>query len=1447
MAREALVVGINQYPFLKDTPTSKAKHLTTPASDAEAIAQLLETYGDFRVRRLPASVIDGKFQIDPNKTVKAEELEKAIAELFLPNSDRDPETALLFFAGHGLRKSIGSLTQGFLATSDASPSKNLWGMSLRDLQEILHKSPVKQQIVWLDCCFAGELLNFKDTELGQHSSRCDRFLIAASRDYEVAYEQLNGEYGVLTGALLKGLDPYQVPEYAWITDGTLVVSVQHQWQDYYGQTKIPQSPLISNHGEKINLVQGRKQQESENSKLGNESQLCRDTKYTINRSDVLAKEGISPRPKRTEAEILTAFKQASSIGRNWLRTIDGKPIPRSELPKLIELIEQGSRTILLTDRPGSGKTCLLLDLVDYIERDKESAWGLLFIKGDQFTNAESEHNLVANGLPEDIVGQCARLTEFRRTVVIIDSLDSLSLSRQHDALKVFLRIIDRLGKIEGVTIITACRNFDLEYDSLLRGRSWQHKVNLQPLDFDAEVKPFLINWNVNISNIIPELRALLQIPQNLRIYEKLAKLDVPLQPASAYELYNSFLEEVVVKNPTLGTEAIVALQNMAEKLMQQRTKLYSKVAFGTTENIIQQLKSQEVLLENSSSSLEFSHQTLRECITVRAALAKNQTLAQFILDHPQLPFIRPAVRAFFFYLRASQPEFFRRQVWEVLSHNEIAYHVKRLICESFSEISPVEEDWRSMRRIFQKFPDLFRRLLWRVNNRAWFDIFRKYWFPELLEAQSSAERETWLLEFVRHLNVWMNVYPVEVVALWREAIKIQWANKQKVAATISYTLNNFQAWSIDGIREILEDLIENVNTEHNLVGKSLSQWVQATNSGDDLLWKYITKNVLAEDAQLGNFNYNLRCRHHNFHKDNFLEMRLCQSDILLTLVLDELERWSVGKYGKDKLHNNFLRYTSWKIRHSRNAIHHCDDLNILLYAVEKALKHRVRQNNAWWLGNESRLRSSQELAIRYFVIEAYKDNTIYSHSIKFWTLILDIDCLAGTLFLSNFFQAYICGVECLLQDEELFRASDLRYELGELMQMAYPQISPSAQETNQIMIFSLVSERKEDEAQDSFWVSSDLYNLCLLIPSIFRSKNIQHIIDTWQNHFGYTRPEPTLYTWGGLVRSPLSPQDLIKLSDQGIFQLLHYYQTHRNRDTSDINMVGGFSEVKSVLRDACSLHPARFVVLFTSFIEENLHRDYLCNVVEGIAFHLHYCFGNVRPAQQWTPIEPLPEGETLATTLLNWLERYLIIWEDGSTVSKALEACCKVLIDSESAERLSLLLFWLYTKYPGDKETFTNKQDIISASLNSIHGVATRSAITLCNRLLENEQPVPELLLLLLHHVADDTEIYVRFSILEGLPFLMYKKPDLGWQLLANIFKEPQPHLWKYAEQCLYYQYRDNFERVAPYLHRLLHEGMEESGDMWGRLSTLASLAGHISQGELFETLANRPIDFGIK
>lgn len=247
MTRDALVVGINQYPFLKDRLTSKTKHLKTPASDAEAIAQLLEKYGEFQVRRLPAINLDGKLQVNPKQSVTLKELESAITELFSPKGQRVPETAVLFFAGHGLRRSLDDGTEGYLATSDTGSSKVPWGLSLLYLRQLLHESPVRQQIIWLDCCHSGELLNFAETDLGEYEKGRDRCFIVASRDFQFAYAEAEGKHGVLSGALLQGLDPTLQPE-KWVTNFTLVDFVKQALKD------APQHPICTNSGGQIILT-----------------------------------------------------------------------------------------------------------------------------------------------------------------------------------------------------------------------------------------------------------------------------------------------------------------------------------------------------------------------------------------------------------------------------------------------------------------------------------------------------------------------------------------------------------------------------------------------------------------------------------------------------------------------------------------------------------------------------------------------------------------------------------------------------------------------------------------------------------------------------------------------------------------------------------------------------------------------------------------------------------------------------------------------------------------------------------------------------------------------------------------------------------------------------------------------------------------------------------------
>jgi len=257
MRREALVVGINRYPFLKDNPTSKAKHLQQPAIDAEAIAQQLDLVtGDlgWSVRRLPEVHQEGKLILSETELVEQADLEKAIRELLHPNTASPPDVALLFFAGHGFPGEQNGQS-GFLVTSDAAPRKNQWGISLSWLREQLRSSPVPKQIVWLDCCHSGYLMNFTPEELQQWELRGDRFLVAACRDDRSAYAS-SKHGGVLTEVLLQGLDSSRQPEGEWISSYSLKRFIEKRLEN--NPLLKTQIPLVKHFGEEIKFWQGKK-------------------------------------------------------------------------------------------------------------------------------------------------------------------------------------------------------------------------------------------------------------------------------------------------------------------------------------------------------------------------------------------------------------------------------------------------------------------------------------------------------------------------------------------------------------------------------------------------------------------------------------------------------------------------------------------------------------------------------------------------------------------------------------------------------------------------------------------------------------------------------------------------------------------------------------------------------------------------------------------------------------------------------------------------------------------------------------------------------------------------------------------------------------------------------------------------------------------------------------
>ena len=255
MNREALVVGINHYPLLKDS-SAQPRNLIKPAADAEAIAQLLETSGNFHVQRFPEVKIEGYWQVDPHPKTKnssINSLKEAISKLFNPPNNV-PETALLFFVGNSLLDEEGGVQEGFLATSDTNPQKGKWGISLYWLSQLLQKSPVQQQIVWLDCYYQEKEIDFLQTALSNlESTYNDRCFIFISQTAEVSTTQINSEHSFLTNYLLEALEPENNPN-GWVTNYSLI--------DYLNQklNLSNQPPIFHNSGNEI-ILTGEKENE----------------------------------------------------------------------------------------------------------------------------------------------------------------------------------------------------------------------------------------------------------------------------------------------------------------------------------------------------------------------------------------------------------------------------------------------------------------------------------------------------------------------------------------------------------------------------------------------------------------------------------------------------------------------------------------------------------------------------------------------------------------------------------------------------------------------------------------------------------------------------------------------------------------------------------------------------------------------------------------------------------------------------------------------------------------------------------------------------------------------------------------------------------------------------------------------------------------------------------
>lgn len=1110
-------------------------------------------------------------------------------------------------------------------------------------------------------------------------------------------------------------------------------------------------------------------------------------------------------PVMSIAKVRTSFASTSAIGRSWHRDIAGQRISSPVVNELLASIDDRKRAVLLTGLPGSGKTCVMLSLQEALEERAQTRMDLvpLFIQSREFVDLTTAQDRQAQGLPEQWAEQAARMAEDAHVVVIIDSLDVLSIAREHSVLRYFLAQIDQLLLIPNVTVITACRDFDRKYDRRIAARQWDCELQCLPLEWDAEIEPLLDKLGIDSTTIDAGTREVIRNPRELALFVELAQREGSFNVVTSQALAQRYLDTIVQADPALGDAAMQAIEDIADAMLKSRNLSIPHQRFSASQDILRRLHSLNVLQDTHDGKLTFGHQTLLDVLLISGAMRQGVSLNEFIQSLPPVPFVRPSIRSFVAQLATGERREFRKQLRTVLTGNA-AFHIRRLIAESLAQQKPQDNDWPMIRDLRDKHREVFQVIYTQASLVEW----HHFWLSHLVPALKEMRDAEGLTAHVHRVTQWGNEDAAGVLAFWMEALELDWLDGNRIAEQLVFSLSKFKTENLPLVAPLLERLLNMPKPEHSLFGHTVARCIAAGAVDDKFLWRYIAGDIIEEDVMEFHFDNKLHCQPHEFgdKNDNFLAQRMMQSTALLDLALQTIEQWSQIKsvrYGETRIgyRHGYLGNTSYNDVHSRTDHRHVNGERILFDAIEAAILNHAQKHSDWWQKNRERLCFNHEGALCYFAILAFTS-----------TPETNIDLIGRQLCDRN-----------LLEFE-------LSYELGKLIRNAFIYLDSHTQDAVMATKQTLWEEPVTDERR-RFWILKKRAEYISAIPCHLRSVETQVILDAYEKIYGTLIRQPSIGMRGGWVAAPFSFEVFLNACDEGVIRLLEHYSGY-NRDFDDF-LVGGEREVGRQLCEASSRHSSRFVRLLVAYWT-NISSEFRDDIMDGIVNYLAHRYGKLQTNDNWVPIEE-PDAPTLANQILDELERHPAHWQLNRSTAKALESCAHVIQDTQNAARIVFLAIG----FGGFREESTiqgDSVDLLTAGINMMSGNVAEALMILANNFHERGIVLPELLAPTLRRFASSEHPAIRALILRRLPYLQSQNPDLGWELF-HLAMQDACGLWQSAEHCLYYTYHDHFEKVAPSLERICRQGSKKDMETWGRISALAALTGHIDFANLLGEL----------
>jgi hypothetical protein len=424
----------------------------------------------------------------------------------------------------------------------------------------------------------------------------------------------------------------------------------------------------------------------------------------------LTQSGLYPRDLTHDERVAPAVERLGRAFEDSIRPIliSRELIPRDETQAILESLDK-TRIVILHGASGLGKSSILYELTQKLKL-LQRPYIAVRLDRQQPRNTAKQFGKEL-GLPASPVLCLASLIKQQGGVLIVDQLDALRWTSSHspNSLSVCNSMIQEIQQIEAagkpISVIIACRTFDLEHDPAIK--NWLDQFSVKDRHLKIEVKklrPDIVKSIVkraqgDFERLREKEKLILSSPQHLAMWVNITSQTRIHEFHSATALMREFWNHQYRMLEQLGInseETDHILDELVDYMEHSGNLVAPANLISTHQKALSCLYTQEIIRKDGHRVC-FCHQSyldfrIAERLLRQIHHGQGDICTWLGSKEAQSLFRREQLRQVLVLLSDDDPKQFIKSVRALLFNNDIRFHLKHLALTVLGQLEQPTQD-----------------------------------------------------------------------------------------------------------------------------------------------------------------------------------------------------------------------------------------------------------------------------------------------------------------------------------------------------------------------------------------------------------------------------------------------------------------------------------------------------------------------------------------------------------------------------------------------------------------------------------------------------------------------------------------------------------------------------------------------------------------------------------